>query len=234
MKIEQSTTEPFNRGHDDDSVQYGPLVVDGLTFVACRSGGMPLVQISDHNPTGSAVTHMRNVKTENWKDGSREKAIVNLGGGPRPMPKTEKGVPVYIHDYYGPGRDAMVVSMRSGEYKSEPEKYKKETPLTGDLSRVAEVKGTPIPELLTPVDDLPPTTVITHVLRTAGNKLLVRGTTADNGDVKRVLVNGAEARSVGANFAEWEATVDMGREVRAHAEDAAGNVEPRPHVVAVR
>ena len=50
--ISGSNTEPFNRGHDDLSVQYGPLTVDGLTFDNCRSGGMPLVQISDDNPTG--------------------------------------------------------------------------------------------------------------------------------------------------------------------------------------
>ena len=232
--ISQSDTEPFNRGHDDDSIQYGPLSVDGLTFDGCRSGGMPLVQISDDNPTGAAVTHMRNVKTVNWKDNSREKALVNLGGGPRPMPKTSKGVPVYLHDWFGKDRDAMVVSMRSPEFKVSPEKFRKETPLTGDMSRVAEIKGEPFPELLTPVDDLPPTTVITSVARTSAGKLLVRGTTADNGDVKRVLVNGSEARTLGANFAEWEAMVDMGSEVRAFAEDAAGNVEPRPHVVAVR
>ena len=35
--ISQTDTEPFNRGHDDLSVQYGVLTVDGLTF-----DGMPL------------------------------------------------------------------------------------------------------------------------------------------------------------------------------------------------
>ena len=159
---------------------------------------------------------------------------MNLGGGPRPTPKTEKGVPVYLHDWFGSGRDAMVVSMRSPEFKVSPEKFRKEAPLTGDMSRVAEIKGEPFPELLTPVDDLPPTTVVTSFTRTSAGKLLVRGTTADNGDIKRVLVNGAEARSIGTNFTEWEATVDMGGEVRAFAEDAAGNIEPRPHVVAVK
>ncbi len=89
------------------------------------------------------------------------------------------------------------------------------------------------PELL---DDLPPTTVITHVSRRDG-KVLVRGTTADNGVVRRVLVNGEEARSVGANFAEWEVTLDGvpagPLQLKAHAEDAAKNVEPRPHVVTI-
>ena len=51
---------------------------------------MPLIQISDDNPTGAAVTHMKNVKTVNWNDSSKSKALVNLGGGPRPQPKTSQ------------------------------------------------------------------------------------------------------------------------------------------------
>jgi hypothetical protein len=234
MLISQTNTEPFNRGHDDASVQYGPLAVDGLTFDGCRSGGMPLIQISDDNPTGAAVTHFRNLRTVRWKDGSREKALVNLGGGPRPTPKTPKGVPVYVHDWFGPGRNALVVSTRSPEYKSAPGKFHREPPLTGNESQVAEVAGVPFPKLLDPVDDLPPTTVITHVRRPAPGKVVVRGTTADNGAVKRVVVNGQEARPLAANFAEWEVTLDVAAgpvTLRAHAEDAAGNVEPRPHVV---
>src|SRR4029079_17103804 len=87
--ISQTNTEPFNRGHDDLSVQYGSLIVDGLTFDGCRSGGMPLIQISDDNPTGNTVSHFRNVKTINWNDNSKQKAIANLGGGPQPTPKSE-------------------------------------------------------------------------------------------------------------------------------------------------
>jgi hypothetical protein len=233
LLISETNTEPFNRGHDDLSVQYGPLVVDGLTFDGCRSGGMPLIQISDDNPTGSAVTHFRNVKTVNWKDGSKAKALVNLGGGPRPSPKTEKGVSVYLHDWFGPGRDAMVVSTRSPEYKGAPDKYRAEPPLTGDESRVAEVAGVALPKVLDPVDDLPPITVITHVRRGDG-KLIVRGTTSDNGTVRKVLVNGSEAKALADNFAEWEITLAATAELRAHAEDTAGNVESRPHVVSLK
>jgi hypothetical protein len=86
------------------------------------------------------------------------------------------------------------------------------------------------------IDDLPPTTVITHVTRAKG-RAVVRGTTADNGVVRRVVVNGKEARPVGANFAEWEVVLDdvpTGLlRLKAHAEDEAKNVEPRPHVVTV-
>jgi hypothetical protein len=238
--ISQSNTEPFNRGHDDDSVQYGPLTVDGLTFDNCRSGGMPLIQISDDNPTGNAVTHMRNVKTTNWSDSSRQKALVNLGGGPRPQPKTEKGVPVYLHDWFGPGRDALVVSTRSNEYKSDPERFHADSPLTGDESRVAEVHRIPFPQLLDPVDDLPPTTVVTHVSwlgepNAVRRRVIVRGSTADNGIVKRVLVNGKEAKAQTPNFDQWEIVLeDVGAgplQIKALAEDAAGNVEKQPHLL---
>jgi hypothetical protein len=92
------------------------------------------------------------------------------------------------------------------------------------------------PKPLAPVDDLPPITVITHVAA-AGGKLVVRGTTSDNGTVKNVLVNGKEARAVTANFAQWEVVLGElppGKlKLTAHAEDAAGNVERLPHVLVV-
>jgi len=89
------------------------------------------------------------------------------------------------------------------------------------------------PKPLNPVDDLPPTTVITHVRRAEDGKLAVRGSTADNGAVSRVVVNGTTATAVAANFAEWEAVVANAPELKAHAEDVAGNVEPLPHTVKV-
>jgi hypothetical protein len=232
LTISETNTEPFNRGHDDLSVQYGVLAVDGLTFAGIRSGdSMPLIQISDDNPTGAAASHFRKVKLVSWS-GSKNRALVNLGGGPRPQPKTAKGVTIYLHDWFGPGRHAEVVSTRSHEFKAEEGKYHSEPLLTGDESRVTEVRDVAFPKLLDPVDDLPPATVMTHV-RAAGGKLIVRGTTSDNGTVKRVLVNGKEARAVGDNFGEWEILLDLVPSTRmklaAYAADAAGNVEQRPH-----
>ena len=52
-------------------------------------------------------------------------------------------------------------------------------------------------------DDMPPTTVITGAVR-EGNLVLVRGSTADASDVRRVTVNGRPARSTRGSFAEWE------------------------------
>jgi hypothetical protein len=234
LYIGQTNTEPFNRGHDDDSVQYGVLTVDGLTFDGIRSGDfMPLIQISDDNPTGKAVTHIRRLKVENWT-GTKNRAIVNLGGGPRPTPKTEKGVPIYIHDYFGEGKHARVVSTKTKELKNDGLEYRALANLTGDESRVAEVQDVPFPKLLDPVSDLPPATVVTRVVRQDGGKLLVRGVTASNTAVKKVLVNGREAKATAPNFAEWEAVVDVGAKVEALAEDAAGNVEKRPHVLRVK
>jgi len=237
LYIGYTNTEPFNRGHDDLSAQYGALTVDGLTFEGIRSGSqMPLIQMSDDNMTGKAESHFRNVKVLDWK-GDKRRAVVNLGGGPRPTPKTEKTVPIYIHDHFGPGQHAKIVSTKAKELKSDGLDYREEALFTGDQSRVAEVKDLTFPKLLDPVDDLPPATVITHVRR-EGNKVIVRGTTLDNGKVVRVVVNGKEARAIGTNFAEWEAMLEgLSRselQLRAHAEDAAGNVEKLPHVLTLR
>lgn len=92
------------------------------------------------------------------------------------------------------------------------------------------------PAPLTPIDDLPPTTVITHVLAAEPGKLLVRGTTSDNGQVSKVTLNGQDVRQLAPNVAEWELTLDAPSDgtLTAAAIDAAGNVELTPHVQVVR
>ena len=139
-------------------------------------------------------------------------------------------MPIYLHDWFGPGRHALVSSTRSPEYKAHPETYRAEPPLTGDESRVTEVSNIDFPQPLAPIDDLPPATVITHVTPRDG-KLLVQGTCSDNGPVKRVLVNGQPAKATSANLATWEITLDRSglSELSAHGEDEAGNVERMPH-----
>jgi hypothetical protein len=99
---------------------------------------------------------------------------------------------------------------------------------------LADVKAASaaFPAPLEPVDDLPPATVITSAITTQPGVLTVRGTTSDGGTVKRVVMNGKEARPLRPNYAEWEVVMDLsegGAELSASAEDAAGNVEPRPH-----
>src|SRR5262249_727573 len=105
LTINGSGSEPFNRGHDDVTVQFGPPTVDGLTFEGVRGypTSIPLIQISDDNPTGKAVSHFRNLKV-NRQDGANRRPVVNTGGGAHVTPRTAQGVPIYLHDYYGPNR----------------------------------------------------------------------------------------------------------------------------------
>jgi hypothetical protein len=81
-------------------------------------------------------------------------------------------------------------------------------------------------------DRLPPVSNITHA-RGVGDKLVVRGTATDDGVVRKVTVNGTEAKALSANFAEWEATLGLPADGRltARSVDRAGNEEPRPHQV---
>ena len=93
-------------------------------------------------------------------------------------------------------------------------------------------ENTPLP---VGIDDRAPCTIITSLASGPCDRIVVRGTTADDGEVKRVLVNGREARPLAANFLEWEIELEArpaGRgSVTAFGVDAAGNIEPRPHVV---
>jgi G8 domain len=228
MTISDTNSEPFNRGHDDLSIQYGPLAVDGLTFASLRNSSAPMIQLSDDNPTGKAETHIRGLKLVN---NGAKRPVIDTGVGPKPTPKTPTSVPIFVHDWFGPGIDAKVVRIKSADLKSDGFDYQAKPPFTGPDVRVAEVKGTPFPKLLDPVDDLPPVTVITRIIPQKNGKLLVKGTASDNGAITKVLVNGQNATPLRPNFAEWQATVEARGEVIAHAEDAAGNVEKTPHRV---
>jgi hypothetical protein len=92
---------------------------------------------------------------------------------------------------------------------------------------------TEFPKPLDPVDDSPPATVITHVENPSPGKLVVRGTTSDDGTVATVWVNGKEARGVVPNFAEWQVVLEGvpagAVKLTAHAKDRAGNEEVTKH-----
>jgi hypothetical protein len=85
-------------------------------------------------------------------------------------------------------------------------------------------------------DDMPPTTVVTSAVRD-GNLVHVRGSVGDTSDIRRVTVNSKDAVSTRDSFAEWEIVLEAAPgkpfEIKAHAEDVHGHVEPRPHVVRV-
>jgi hypothetical protein len=232
IMISETPDEPWSSGHSDESVQHGVVTVDGLVFENIRSTYGILIALTHSNASGSAASHFRDVRVRNWS-GSANRALANLYGGEALLPPTPRGVPMYFHDYFGPNRHAKVVSARAADLLADGDSYHRAPPLTGDESRVAEVRDVEFPQLLHPVDDRSPVTVITRVLPTSPGKLLVRGTTSDDGPVKRVVVNGREAVAMARDFAQWEAVLDDvlpgGMRPTASAEDAAGNIEMLPH-----
>jgi hypothetical protein len=234
LSIAATGSEPFNRGLDDKSVQHGSITVDGLTFSNMGYGGsMPLIQISANNVNGEAESHFRNV-TVQGRDPKRPGRwpLINLGGGPRLKPSTPKGVPYFIHDYFGPGKHAKVISSRAKDLLEDGNKYSKENGLTGDESLATRVSGIDFPELLSPVDDLPPCTIITRIDST-GDRLLVRGTTHDNGVVKTISVNGKSASILSQvhGVADWSIELPKSKSITATATDATGNRELNPHKI---
>ena len=81
------------------------------------------------------------------------------------------------------------------------------------------------PQPLAPVDDLPPIVVVTQVSRSEGHKLTLHGSAADCGVIKSLQVNGHQARSLRANFAEWEIALSAdAQDLTIEAQDAAGNI----------
>src|SRR4029079_15851743 len=100
--------------------------------------------------------------------------VVHAGGWCRSYPFLEQGVPYFVYYYYGPGRHAKIVSTAAKDLMKDGNKYHEEPPLTGDESVVAEVTDGQFPQLLHPVDDLPPATVITETTR-KGNVVTVSG-----------------------------------------------------------
>jgi hypothetical protein len=238
------STEPIHRVIHDGGGKMGGklrLTVDGLTFEGIYGdggSGNSLINIFDIAAI-EKIAHFRNVKHDDRISGSKRELLSVTPVVEHPPKMPQDVMPVYLHDYYGPGRHAKAVWIHSKHFASDGLKYHEEKLLSGKhygmATVVAEVGNVEFPKLLDPVDDLSPTTVITHVTKLPGGKLQVRGTTADNGTVKRVLVIGQEAKGTSPNFATWEITLDQlpagAVKLQAHAEDSAGNVEQRPHVL---
>jgi hypothetical protein len=222
LYIGDTKAEPFNRGHDDENIQYGPFTVDGLILERCNG---TLIQVSQHSPGAKACAHFRAVE---FRDNKRYvPAYVDTTPNGQPKnPPADDLIPYYFHDWYGPGRHLKLLTAQMVERANDGLAYQEgPAPFVGKSMRSAETRDIEFPELLTPVDDLPPATVITSV-----SKGVVRGTTMDNGVVKRVVVNGREAKATAPNFAEWEIPFDGTGKIEAWAEDEAGNVETNRHV----
>lgn len=232
LNISSMAAEPFNRGMDDASAQAGKITVDGLTFTSgYGNSSTPLVQISDVNISGDAETHFRNVtvnRPEQFKD---RWPLFNRGVGPR-VPPITKGVPIFVHDHFGPGRHAKVISTAAKDLIEDGSNYQALPPLTGNESRVAEVKDAEWPELLDPVDDIPPATIITGV-RHVGDAMLVTGVSHDNGAIVSVVVNGKEAEvvSTSSGVVDWQLSLPRpaSGKLVALAKDDSGNIEQTAH-----
>jgi hypothetical protein len=236
------STEPHHRIIHDGGGSMGGnlrLTVDGLTFEGIYgNGGDPLIHIFDIGAV-ARTAHFRNVKQDRLEGSKRELLHVSPVV-PTPPRAPMDVMPVYLHDYFGPNRHARAVWIHSTHHANDGLDYREEKPLCGKQYGMAtvgaEVKDIEFPKLLDPVDDLPPTTVITHARSVGEGRLTVRGTTADNGTVKRVLVNGIEAKALAPNFTEWEVTLEKvpngAIKLEAYAEDAAGNVEKNRHQMA--
>lgn len=91
---------------------------------------------------------------------------------------------------------------------------------------------------LSPKDDLPPATIITSCRKSPQGEWVVRGTTEDNGQVTKVVVNGKPAHAIEANYGQWEVRLPADAVadgvITAASTDASGNAEKTPHVVKLR
>lgn len=228
IKLHRVVSEPINRGHDDESVQYGNFTYDGLLLDNCGRG--PLIQLTCTSPVAGLSGHFRNVRVEYGRNRPEQTRVVDLGVGPiLPDAKLQKGVAYYFHDFAGSaGKALRVVSSRIPEMSKDGD-YKPVAGLTGKQVVAREVDNVPFPKLLDPIDDLPPATVITHV-GTVGGKRLVRGVSADNGDIAEVRVGGKAASIVSrhAGVVDWQIELADGDAISAIAIDAAGNKELTP------
>ena len=195
LHISSVGAEPFNRGMDDASAQTGQITVDGLTFeTGYGNSSTPLIQISDVNIGGHAETHLRNVTVHRKARFEDRWPLINRGVGPR-VPPITKGVPIYIHDHFGRGRHAKVVSTAAKDLIGDGNKYTSQPPLTGNEARVAEVADARWPELLNRVDDVPPATIVTSVIRRAGD-IVIHGVSHDDGKITAITVNNRQANVV--------------------------------------
>lgn len=229
ITLDNITAEPLNGGHDETSLPYGDFTYDRLTISNCRLGSDPLIQLTAIAPRPNVTGHFRGVTITNSKSGSN---VVDFGGGPRTN-KLDHPASYYFHDTPAPGMMTRVASMNLPQINNDTA-YHPIADWTGPEARAAEVKDMTFPELLAPVDDVPPATLITS-FAADGAKRIVRGVSHDDGEIATVTVNGHSATIITqhAGVADWTLTLDVPADGRylAKATDSAGNTELTPHEV---
>ena len=221
-------SEPINRGHDDESIQHGDFTYENVQLIDCRSGRDPLIQLACTSPKPGTAGHFKNLS---WPGSeSRAGKVVDLGGGPR-NDKLEHPVTYYFHGYPAAGDTTKVISTKFPAAAT-PE-FANVDKFTGKDVRAAKIKPIAFPQLLAPVDDLPPATVILSARKQADGKLLIRGLTQDNGEIADVTINGQRAKIVSQHpgIVDWEITLPPAKELTATARDKAGNTERNSHKI---
>ena len=231
LDFDNINSEPINRGHDDESIQYGDFTYERLTLANCRVGRDPLIQMACTAPKSGVTGFFKDLHIVNCKSQSN---VVDLGGGPR-NDKLEHAV----RYYFLTGDDGSALGIKrnldgdvvvaSRKFPDELKDYGNGGGMdgwTGPDVVLSVVKRMEFPQLLAPNDDLPPATLITRIRRN-GDKLLVSGVAHDDGSVASVSLNGATAKITAqhAGVADWECTIASAAEITAKARDAAGNEE---------
>jgi hypothetical protein len=208
------------RGYPAGVMPTARATFENVTIADC-SGSMGFAATAD-------IPYEVHIKNLTVKDSARSGLI----GNKERITVPHKGV-YYFHDYPRSGSVALVAHLDVVAKDTTKEFTKGSGLLNSPQLRTAELKGVTFPtDILAPVDDLAPATIITSVERVKG-KLLVRGVTHDNGAIRVVVVNGIEAKlqSVQAGLADWEALVDAPADglLTARATDQAGNAEAPGH-----
>jgi hypothetical protein len=228
ITLDGITGEPINGGHDEQSFPHGNFTYDRLTLANCQLQRHPLVQLTAIAPPAGLFGHFRAVTIMNSHSGG---GVIGFGGGPRTN-KTEHAVYYRFHDFPNAGTVSRVTHLR-GEVISTG---RSSSDLPGPDTSITTEAGVEFPELLAPIDDLPPATLIAHVT-VAGARIHVRGVTHDNGEIAQVTVNGIAAKitTQQAGVADWSVTLERPADDRlvARSSDRAGNQEQTPHERAV-
>jgi len=235
LDFDNVMSEPINRGHDDESIQYGDFTYERVTLRNCRTGRDPLIQMACTAPKPGVKGFFKDLRIENCRSHTN---VVDLGGGPR---NDKLQFPVRYYFLTGDNCSALGINrelhadivVASRKFPDELQDYGSGGGMdgwTGPDVALAVIKRMEFPQLVAPTDDLPPATLITRVRR-AGDKLHLSGVAHDDGTVASVSVNGTEAKIISqqSGVAEWEVTIPAAENIETRARDAAGNGERWGH-----
>lgn len=233
IEFDNITAEPINGGHDELSLPYGDFVFDRMVFKNCHLGRDPLVQLTGNGPKPGIAAHFRGLRITNSE--SSQSGVVDFGGGPRTN-RVDNPISYYFHDIVGSAtsgaRPVTHVLSAKTPAATDDDAYQNIAGWTGQEARAAAVNAISFPELVAPIDDLPPATLITSIIP-KGAQQLVRGVSHDNGEIHSVTVNGHAAiiTAQHAGVADWSITLETPSDGRyiAQSTDQTGNAELSPH-----